>query len=226
MVARIAVSRKSARMHLAAGCALVVLGLGAASSVANAGALQGSLATSTVNGTAFSGGRDLITATNFVFTGVAITGGIGSATGAYVNIPVGTFVGGNISASASLSLSNPNSYSISFYNSGNEFGVFSATSAKKIGSSGAGNSESLTLYLLGSFTPGADLLRADLGLQTGPAPSSQIITINETSGSTSSSSTLATPPTPIKVPEPGSLLLFGTGLLGLGFVARSKRSYS
>jgi hypothetical protein len=95
----------------------------------------------------------------------------------------------------------------------------------------AAGSESLSIYLVGNFTPSGSLS----GFDTGNA--SETISFTETGivdsgaggnfGSFSVSATFASPaaapPGPTPTPEPASMMLLGAGLLGLGTIRRRRR---
>jgi hypothetical protein len=101
-----------------------------------------------------------------------------------------------------------------------DFGTFTETADPQIvAESVNGTTSSATLYLLGTFTPGASFSGFD------PNTASLIISFNNNGGSYSGSGALSTPATSFiaSAPEPASLLLLGTGLLGGGIMQRRNR---
>ena len=92
------------------------------------------------------------------------------------------------------------------------------------GYTSAGQSSTLSYYLSGTFTPGTSLP----GLDTDPASFIVSFTSSTQDGGTSysGSGTLASPPNPppVLIPEPMTIAVLGSGLIGLGLIRRVRRS--
>lgn len=147
-------------------------------------------------------------------TGLQLAKGLTSSQGAgdFAVIPGGTSVAVNGALHLYTALGGLGSSAFSFSIGG--YGVFTETAAPLILAQGASaTSTSIEAYLLGIFSPSEAL-----GTFTaGPASFDVSFTRSASSGngmdvaSTSGSGTLASPPSPISVPEPSSWALLGIG---------------
>jgi hypothetical protein len=200
----------------ALACSLIVLATGAAKATSvPAGTL----------GITFAGqptvdnnlGTVQSNAPNFYFSGTGAFAGF-SGTGSFTTatFSFSEVVAGLVDYSAS-----PIASFFSFAGGGDTYTFSLDQSIQTISYSynpGLGNG-TIGLYILG------DLTATGSTLYNTPTPTAFTLTLNQTGGSGyTASATLANPPpgSGVTVPEPASIIVLGSGLVGLGFLRRRK----
>jgi hypothetical protein len=124
-------------------------------------------------------------------------------TGDYSGVPTLTSFGANTLDLTSLT---------SFMISNALWGSFAASSGFIVQQT----TNFLDVFLSGTFTPGPSLAGFD------PSPTSLRFSINQSGDSVSEAITLASPPA--SVPEPATLMLLGSALLGVAAASRRRRA--
>ena len=108
--------------------------------------------------------------------------------------------------------------SLSFGNAA--FGSFTSTGFTEISNTPG----SVAFYVLGNYTTGTYPLSQ--GASAGVAPASFTISFTQTpagTGSISDSATFSIPPAPLGTPEPASMVLMGSAMIGLAMIRRRRK---
>lgn len=191
--------------HIVSGLALT---LALSCGVMQANVINGSIGIADIGAPSVSPGSNINTATQFNFGNLLTTG---SQTGAFVGMPT------QILGSATLKIGVPGS--VTFADA--VFGSFTSTSITEASNVPG----SVSFYVLGNYTLGTFF-----GVHSGTTESASFtVSFTQTPASTgaiSDSGTFADPPTtppPSSVPEPATMGIFGSALIGLGFIGRRRK---
>ncbi len=175
--------------------------------VLQANVINGSIGIADIGAPSVSPGTNINSATQFNFGDLVTTG---SQTGAFVGMP------SQILGSASLTIGVPGSVTFG----DGVFGSFTSTSITQASNVPG----TVSFYVLGNYTLGTFF-----GANTGTTESASFtVSFTQTppgTGAISDSGTFADPPTlpPPSVPEPATMGIFGSALVGLGFIGRRRK---